>query len=206
MLSRKYLAALLLLPLFWSLILVASEMYRPGYLMGSDPNEELLHFFGGWAIRILLLSYALAGLNRWLPKLRLLQSRRMVGLFAFFYLALHFSTFVTLYVEPKWDVLMDEVIQRPYITVGAIALALLCSMALTSTDRARRMMGVYWKKLHGLIHLAVPLALIHYFWALKVVNLELVVYLFIFSFVVLERVTKNFRKVARFRIKKTAVR
>ena len=44
MLSRKYLAALLLLPLFWSLILVASEMYRPGYLMGSDPNEELLHF------------------------------------------------------------------------------------------------------------------------------------------------------------------
>ena len=82
MLSRKYLAALLLLPLFWSFILVASEMYRPGYFMGSDPNEELLHFFGGWAIRILLLSYALAGLNRWLPKLRLLQSRRMVGLFA----------------------------------------------------------------------------------------------------------------------------
>ena len=80
------------------------------------------------------------------------------------------------------------------------------SMALTSTDRARRVMGAYWKKLHGLIHLAVPLALIHYFWALKVVNLEMVVYFVIFSFVVLERVTKNFRKVARFRIKKTAVR
>ena len=85
-------------------------------------------------------------------------------------------------------------------------MVLLCSMAFTSTDRARRMMGVYWKKLHELIHLAVPLALIHYFWALKVVNLELVVYVVIFSFVVLERVTKNFRKVARFRIKKTAVR
>ena len=206
MLSRKYLAALLLLPLFWSFILVASEMYRPGYFMGSDPNEELLHFFGGWAIRILLLSYALAGLNRWLPKLRLLQSRRMVGLFAFFYLGLHFSTYVTLFVEPRWDVLMDEVIQRPYITVGAIALALLCFMALTSTDRARRVMGVYWKKLHRLIHLAVPLALIHYFWALKVVNLELVVYLVIFSVVVLERISNNFRKVARSRIKKTAVR
>ncbi|MAI57152.1 MAG: hypothetical protein CMP93_07905, partial [Gammaproteobacteria bacterium] len=117
-----------------------------------------------------------------------------------------FLTYVTLFVEPKWDVLMDEVIQRPYITVGAIALALLCSMALTSTDRARRMMGVYWKKLHGLIHLAVPLALIHYFWALKVVNLELIVYFSIFIFVVLERVTNNFRRVTRSRIKKIAVR
>ena len=174
--------------------------------MGSDPNEELLHFF--WRLGD-TNSLAFLRFSRVKPMVAQTQTfaiKKNGRPLAFFYLALHFSTYVTLFIEPEWDVLMEEVIERPYITVGAIALALLCPMALTSTDRARRMMGVYWKKLHGLIHLAVPLALMHYFWALKVVNLELVVYFVIFSFVVLERITKNLKKVARFRIKKTAVR
>ena len=134
----------LALPSLWWSYLVWGALQGQATL-GPDPAKTLALESGEWAIRTLVMALAITPLRYLLNLPWLWQLRRMVGLFAFFYAALHLVVFLFLYLGLDWEALGREIAERPYITVGFAALLLLFAMALTSFAKAQRTMGRNWK-------------------------------------------------------------
>lgn len=151
-----------LAPLAW---LVWQALY--GYL-GVNPIETVNRFLGDWALRFLLLALAVTPLRLatgWAPVARL---RRMMGLFAFFYAALHLSSYIGIDLFFDWGALWKDVVKRRYITLGMTAFALLVPLAVTSTDgMIRRLGGRRWRALHRLVFPAALLAVGHFWMMVK---------------------------------------
>ncbi len=98
----------------------------------------------------------------------LIKLRRMLGLFAFFYASLHFATYVGLDQFFAFDYILEDIAERPYITVGFTALLILVPLAVTSTKRmVKRMGGKRWSRLHKLVYLAAALGVLHFLWLVK---------------------------------------
>ncbi len=147
---------LCLLPAAW---LVAGALQ--GWL-GANPIEAVIRSLGDWALRLLLLTLLATPLRRfsgWTWPLRL---RRMLGLYAFFYAVLHLLAYAVLDQFFAWDAIWEDIVERPFITVGMLALLLLLPLALTSGQYAMRRLGRHWKRLHRLIYPAAVLAVLHY--------------------------------------------
>ena len=134
---------------------------------GPDPVAALVNALGWWALVLLLVCLAMRPAAQLLNIPPLVIWRRTFGLWMFIYASLHFLAWATLILG--WDPgrLATELSKRPYIIVGAAAWLALWPLALTSTRRARRRLGKRWVKLHKLIFLALPLALVHQFWVQK---------------------------------------
>jgi sulfoxide reductase heme-binding subunit YedZ len=134
-----------------------------GGMLGSKPLTAAIHDSGDWAVRFLLLSLLVTPLRRLANWPQLIQVRRMLGLAALAYVALH----VTLYVaEQGWDLIKvaSEIVLRLYLTIGFVALAGLVALGATSTDGAIRRLGaVRWNRLHAIVYGIAVLALIHFF-------------------------------------------
>ncbi|MEX2467112.1 MAG: protein-methionine-sulfoxide reductase heme-binding subunit MsrQ [Gemmatimonadota bacterium] len=135
--------------------------------LGPNPIETLTLVTGTTALVLLLVTLAVTPLRRltgWNPLIRL---RRPLGLFAFFYVVCHFSVWFVfdMVFNPRW--MIEDIIQRPYITVGFAAFLLLIPLAVTSTKGWIRRLGKRWTKLHRLAYLATALAVVHYFWVVK---------------------------------------
>jgi len=135
--------------------------------LGPDPAKTLALESGEWAIRTLVAALAITPLRFLLNIAWLWQSRRMVGLFAFFYASLHFVVFLFLYLGLDWSALGEEIAERPYITVGFGAFLLLLMLAMTSFAKAQRIMGRNWKRLHRAVYVAAVLALLHLVWIVR---------------------------------------
>ena len=136
--------------------------------LGADPVEDITHTTGNWALRLLLASLAVTPLRRLLGVPALAPLRRSVGLLAFLYATLHALTYVGLDQGFHWQLLVEDVLERRYVTAGFAAWLCLLPLAATSTRRSmRRLGGARWTNLHRLIHVAAPLACIHYFWLVK---------------------------------------
>ena len=99
---------------------------------------------------------------------RVIQYRRMLGLFAFFYATLHFLTYAVLDTGFGWDLILDDVAKRPFITAGMVALVLMIPLALTSTRGWIRRLGRRWQALHRLIYVSALAAALHFVWKVKV--------------------------------------
>ena len=97
----------------------------------------------------------------------LIRLRRMLGLFAFFYLVAHFTVYLVLDRQLDYRSVLQDIVKRPYITIGFTALLLLVPLAITSTNRMMRRLGRRWHKLHSLIYLIVILGVWHYWWQVK---------------------------------------
>jgi sulfoxide reductase heme-binding subunit YedZ len=123
--------------------------------------------FGKWGLRLLLVTLAITPLRVTLRAPLLLGLRRMLGLFAFTYLALHFLTWLVLDRWLDLASVLEDVAKRPYITVGLTALTLLVPLAVTSTAGWMRRLGRRWQKLHRLIYVAAILGCVHYWWQVK---------------------------------------
>lgn len=134
---------------------------------GPDPVEVLVKGLGWWALVLLLVCLTMRPASRLLGIPGLVIWRRTFGLWMFIYVCLHFSAWGTLILG--WDPgrVATELVKRPYIVVGMAAWLALWPLALTSTRKARRRMGVRWTRLHRLIFLALPLAIVHQFWVQK---------------------------------------
>ena len=133
--------------------------------LGANPIEFITRSSGDWTLYFLCFTLAVTPLRRLLNWHWLLKLRRMLGLFAFFYAALHFTTF--LWFDHFFDIdeMLKDVVKRPFITVGFAAFVLLIPLALTSTNRmVRRLGGKRWQWLHRLIYLIAPLAILHFWW------------------------------------------
>jgi sulfoxide reductase heme-binding subunit YedZ len=134
----------------------------------ADPIKYITHFTGDWILRFLVITLAITPLRKILHVPQLIRFRRMFGLFAFFYAFLHFSTWIGLDQTFNWTGMWQDVMKRPFITVGFTGFVLLIPLALTSTAWSiRRLGGRRWQMLHRLIYATAVLGVIHYYWLVK---------------------------------------
>lgn len=144
--------------------------------LGGDPVEALLHFTGISALNLLLLSLIISPLSKKLKAGNLMKIRRLLGLYAFVYALLHFVSYLLFELQLAWQLLFSEIIKRPYITVGFVALLILMVLACTSTQTMQRKLGKKWQKLHNWVYLALLLGCLHYVWSVKSLGLQPIVY------------------------------
>jgi len=147
-----------------------------GFSLGANPVEELLHRCGKWSLNFLMITLAVTPLRRLTGLNWLLRLRRMLGLFAFFYVCLHFVVYAWLDQGFYLSDIMEDIVERPYITIGFTALLLLIPLALTSTKAMMRRLGRRWQKLHRLVYLIAILGVWHFYWQVKLDTLEAVIY------------------------------
>ncbi len=156
--------AVLGLPLAWLAVAIAGEVRNPGSMLGADPGEAVLLHLGEWGLRALLLALSVSTIRRRLGYAPLLRVRRMAGLFAFTYIALHLLFYLWFFTEFDVRLIAEELVERPYITVGFGAFLILLALALTSTDGWRRRLRKRWQRLHRLVYIAAALGLLHFWW------------------------------------------
>jgi sulfoxide reductase heme-binding subunit YedZ len=134
----------------------------------ADPIAFITHRTGDWTIRFVIVTLAITPLRKILHLPQLIRFRRMVGLFAFFYVFLHFSTWIGLDHFFAWPEMWKDVLKRRFITVGFSAFVLMIPLAITSTAGwIRRLGGRRWQRLHQLIYVIAILGVIHYAWLVK---------------------------------------
>lgn len=172
---------LCLAPLAWLGWLFIEVLYFEGRGLTANPVEFLNLYLGDWAIRILLVSLAVTPIKILTGWKQVVRLRRLLGLFAFFYVALHIANYVTLDQFFDWMAIWNDIIKRWYITVGMVGLLCLIPLAITSTkDWIKRMGGKNWNKLHKLVYVAGAAACLHFFMMRKGIQLEPIIYSGIF--------------------------
>ena len=135
--------------------------------LGANPIEFITRSTGTWTLVGLMLTLSVTPLRRLSGRADLVRYRRMLGLFTFFYVCLHFMTYVWLdqFFDPAS--IAKDIVKRPFITVGFTAFVLLIPLAVTSTHAMMRRLGRHWKQLHRLVYLIALLGVIHYLWLVK---------------------------------------
>ncbi len=134
----------------------------------ANPIEYITHFTGDWTIRLIVITLAVTPLRKILRKPELIRYRRMLGLFAFFYGFLHFTTYF--WLDKFFDAheIVKDVAKRPFITAGFLAFICLVPLAVTSTAGwIRRLGGRRWQMLHRLVYVSALAAVAHYYWLVK---------------------------------------
>ena len=164
---------LCLLPLA---VLLAAAFSLAGLSLGANPIEELLHELGRWGLKFLLLTLAVTPLRRWTGWNWLIGFRRMLGLFAFLYIVLHFTVYAVLDQGLDMAAIIEDVLKRPYITLGMAGLLMLVPLAVTSTKGMMRRLGKRWQKLHRLVYVIAIVGVWHFYWQVKLDTLDPVVY------------------------------
>jgi len=170
-LLRKFLAGWWAKALVFSLALlpflrIAWRVHRGN--LTANPVEFLQHQTGDWTLRFLIFTLSITPFRKLLDLPELIRFRRMLGLFAFFYVSLHFLTYLGPDQSFNFAGMWKDVVKRPFITVGFAAFLLLIPLALTSTAGwIRRLGGKRWQALHRSIYVCACLGVIHYYWLVK---------------------------------------
>lgn len=161
------------------LLAPAVYLFAAGFMneLGADPLKALENELGKWALKLLILGLAVTPLMR-LARINLVKYRRAVGLCAFTYITLHFMVYLGLDQQFNWWAMWQDIVKRPYITIGVTAFVLLVPLAITSNNLSIRKLGAQgWRRLHRLVYAAAPLGAIHYLLIVKAWPLEPIVYL-----------------------------
>ncbi len=145
--------------------------------LGANPVETVRRYTGDWTLRFLLIALTVTPLRRLTGWHVVVRLRRMLGLFAFFYACLHFVSYIWLDQFFMWDAIIEDILDRPYITVGVASFLLLIPLAVTSTNgMVRRLGGRRWQRLHQLVYVIAVLGVIHFLWLVKSDISEPVIY------------------------------
>ncbi len=152
---------LCLVPFAWLVFMIVEDQ------LGADPGKDVVLFLGEWAFRFLLITLTITPLRRLTGINKLIRYRRMLGLFALFYASLHFTGYLFFLLDWQWDELIDDLTDRPYISVGFFSLFILILLGATSTQKMMRWLGKRWQQLHRLVYIAALLALVHLIWLSK---------------------------------------
>jgi methionine sulfoxide reductase heme-binding subunit len=157
--AKPVLFVLALLPFAWLVNGVVQ------HTLGANPAEALIRSLGDWTLRFLCLTLAVTPLREWTGWAALARFRRMLGLFTFFYAALHFCSYAVFDMGLDVADIVRDVAKRPFILVGTLALLLMSPLAATSFNRAVRALGAArWRQLHRLVYAIALLAILHFFW------------------------------------------
>jgi methionine sulfoxide reductase heme-binding subunit len=135
--------------------------------LGANPLEVITHTTGDWTIRFLLITLCVTPLRQLTKQYWLIQYRRMLGLFAFFYGTLHLTTYLWFDKFFDWHAILDDIGKRKFITVGFLGFVLMIPLAVTSTKGMIRRLGKRWTVLHRLIYVSALAGVIHYYWLVK---------------------------------------
>ncbi|WP_428311020.1 sulfite oxidase heme-binding subunit YedZ [Hydrocarboniphaga sp.] len=156
--------------------------------LGANPVEFLEHNTGLWALRILLVCLAMTPLRRFTKRSEAIQVRRLLGLWAYFWVTVHFAIYLTFDLEWSLRELGADLIKRTYITLGFVAWLLLLPLAVTSTRGWQRRLKRRWGQLHKLIYPAALLGGVHFFWLVKSDVREPLLYIGIWAALMLLRI------------------
>ena len=151
--------------------------------LGANPVEAVTHQTGDWTLRMLILTLALTPLKKLSGYRQLIRFRRMAGLFVYFYAFLHFSIWFLADHSLDLTAMYEDILKRPYITVGFIAFIFLTALAVTSNRWSIGRLGKRWQLLHKLVYPTLVLGVIHYLWLVKADYLEPVIYALIAALV-----------------------
>jgi methionine sulfoxide reductase heme-binding subunit len=136
--------------------------------LSANPIEFITHRTGDWVLRFIVITLAITPLRKLLKMPQLIRFRRMLGLFAFFYGCLHFSTWMVLDKFFDWSDMWADVHKRPFITIGFLGFLLMVPLAVTSTAGwIRRLGGKRWQMLHRAIYATAIAGVVHYYWLVK---------------------------------------
>jgi sulfoxide reductase heme-binding subunit YedZ len=150
-----------------ALRLTAGAFGLAGISLGADPVAAMLHTCGNWTLNFVMITLCMTPLRNFTHMTLWLRFRRMFGLFAFFYALLHFGVYLLLDQAGKLGALWQDIVKRPYITIGMLALLMLIPLAATSTAKAQRRLKLRWTRLHRLIYVIAVLGVWHYWWGVK---------------------------------------
>jgi sulfoxide reductase heme-binding subunit YedZ len=182
-----------------ALLVVGDALNVTGQL-SANPVEDILDRFGNWGLRFMLVALAVTPLRRVTGWNWLARFRRMLGLFAFFYVLMHFLVWLlldrALAVDPafEWVMVWEDLVERPFITIGFAALLLLTAMAMTSTSGIRRRMRKHWDRLHTSAYAVGVLGVWHYWWQVKQDIREPLIYAVILAVLLGLRVFWRYRR------------
>lgn len=176
------------LPLVW-LFYAASQGY-----FSADPAKDIQHFTGRMALKLLLATLLVTPLTRLLKQPLLIRTRRLLGLWCFAWATLHLISYSLLELGiSNLSLLGQELVSRPYLTLGILSWLVLLTLAFTSTQAAQRKLGRRWQLVHNFIYLVAILAPIHYLWSVKILSPQPLIYAFI-ALVLLAWRYKKFRQ------------
>jgi sulfoxide reductase heme-binding subunit YedZ len=161
--------------------------------LSVNPIEDITLTTGIWALRLLLVTLAITPLRRLTGWHRVIQYRRMLGLFAFFYASMHLLTYLVLDQGLAFQFILPDIVKRPYITAGMTAFVLMIPLAITSTKGWIRRLGRRWQLLHRLVYLSGAAACLHFIWKVKVAIGEPVYYAAILIVLLAFRIVWRFR-------------
>lgn len=148
-------------------LLVVADAFELTGGLGANPIEEILDRFGNWALRFIMITLAVTPLRRLTGWNWLARFRRMLGLFTFFYVLMHFLTWLILDQGILLSAILEDLTERPFITIGFAALLLLTALAATSTNAMRRRLGRRWQTLHNAVYVIALLGVWHFWWQVK---------------------------------------
>jgi len=161
----------------WAKVLAFVLCLAPAFWLGwrgwhedlsANPIEFITRYTGDWTLRFLVVTLSVTPLRKLLGLPDLIKFRRMIGLYAFFYGVLHFTTYI--WLDKFFDLreMLHDVVKRPFITAGFTAFVLMIPLAVTSTKGwIRRMGGKRWSMLHRLVYMSAVAGVIHYYWLVK---------------------------------------
>ena len=136
-------------------------------LLGADPVERVIHFTGIGAFNLLLLTLLITPVAKTFKQGFLMKVRRLLGLYAFSYALCHVLNFLAFDLQFAWGLFFNEIIKRPYITIGMLAFVLLSALAVTSYQSIKNHMGKKWQTLHNFSYLIILLVAVHFYWSVK---------------------------------------
>ncbi len=161
------------LPALWFAWAIYSDFALGTRYLGSDPIKQAEHEYGEWTLRLILATLAVTPLRRLTGWNWLAKHRRTLGLYAFAYGVLHLTVWmiidVQLFIDDLvgWDVVQTDLLKRPFITIGMLALLLMLPLAVTSTKGMIKRLGKSWAKLHRLVYAVAVLGIVHFWMAVK---------------------------------------
>lgn len=159
-----------MLPLVWLIIQIFMDQ------LGANPIEVVTRRLGELGLEILLITLCMTPLRDAIQKPWPIQIRRMLGLFSFFYVCLHFGTYLWLDQFFDWPEIWKDIVKRPFITIGMLNVTGLLLLAITSTKKMQRRLGRNWRRLHTLIYPLSIFAVVHFFWLVKADMLRPVIF------------------------------
>ena len=152
-----------LAPFLW---LLARGFGLFGESLGADPVKTTLHVLGKTALNLLLITLLVTPVRQLTGFTHVLRIRRMLGLFVFFYVLMHFLLYIS-YQGFDFGEILKDVVKRPYITIGFLGLLMLIPLAITSTNKMMRRLGRRWQSLHRLVYAIAILGVWHFYWQVK---------------------------------------
>jgi sulfoxide reductase heme-binding subunit YedZ len=182
-------------PLLFILILFPSLLWAYQFVTGNlgvNPIEKLMDELGLMALRLIIITLMITTLSNIRPLKSIVVLRRMIGLFAFYYVCLHFSTYIVLDHFLDMQFIIQDIIKRPFITFGFISFLFLIPLASTSTNNMIKRLGFkLWKKIHYLIYPVAILASMHFYVLVRADKTEPVIYMGIIILLLLQRIFKR---------------